>query len=770
MRPLTGMLCSPFNRSAVPSRGMRPANHPPCRRQAKTTLLTLVICVAGLTIVTRATPGFWQAATQADFLRGEVEQLSIDVHGRLTLGPQVDRIYDAGVPFIWTAVPAPGGGFFLGTGNEGRVLRVSRDGKGTTFFDSGEMEVHALAAGPDGGLYVGTSPDGRIYKVDAKGNGTPFFDPEDKYIWALAVNREGVLFAATGDKGVVYRITPDGQGKPFFSAKTTHAVSLAFDARGELLVGTGSPGRVFRVDPAGKGFLLLDTPYQEIHTLRVAPRGTIYVAAQTGRPPSGDDRSETPTLEPSRGMPVPSVSTEITSIAIVDMPVTPQQPAQQPAREDRSGPTGAIYRINADGLWDVLWESREDAPYDLMVEPDDALLVATGAKGKIFRLSGEPVQATLVTRVLAQQITMLLPSPDRTWVLTANPGLVLGLSNGRADRGVYDSDVKDARMVATWGTLSWRASAPAGTRVELYTRAGNTRTPDEAWSEWSSPYGNAEGSPITSPKARYLQWRAVLTGKGQTPVLTSVAAAYLQRNVRPQVGSITVHPPGTVFQKPFSTGEAEIAGYDDGNGAERPAQASGGASSASGSAPSLGRRVHQKGLQTFVWKAEDDNGDELTFDVLYRREGETSWKLLKGGLTEPITVWDTTSAPDGSYVMKVVAADRQSNPADTALKGELESTSFDIDNTPPTVVMNGVRRDGKPVVTFDVRDGHSAIARVEYSLDAQRWQATFPRDGILDGRDERFEITLDASASGRTLVVRATDELGNVGTGQTAVP
>ena len=72
------------------------------------------------------------------------------------------------------------------------------------------------------------------------------------------------------------------------------------------------------------------------------------------------------------------------------------------------------------------------------------------------------------------------------------------------------------------------------------------------------------GSPITSPKSRYLQWRAVLTGTAAaSPTLTSIASAYLPRNVRPQVVSITVHPPGVVFQKPFSSGETEIAGLDD---------------------------------------------------------------------------------------------------------------------------------------------------------------------------------------------------------------
>src|SRR5688572_2598830 len=114
-----------------------------------------------------ATPGFWQAATQADFLRGEVEHLSIDEHGRLMLGPEVRRVYDAGVPFVWTVVPGPDESMFLGTGNEGKVLRIDRSGNGSVFFDSGEMEVHALASAPNGGLYVGTSPEGRIYKVDA---------------------------------------------------------------------------------------------------------------------------------------------------------------------------------------------------------------------------------------------------------------------------------------------------------------------------------------------------------------------------------------------------------------------------------------------------------------------------------------------------------------------------------------------------------------------------------------------------------------------------
>src|SRR5207237_6852432 len=118
-----------------------------------------------------------------------------------------------------------------------------------------------------------------------------------------------------------------------------------------------------------------------------------------------------------------------------------------------------------------------------------------------------------------------------------NAGKVFRLSSDRAPRGTYESETRDAQMVSTWGAISWRGTVGGGNKIELYTRSGNTETPDDTWSNWSPAYTNADGSPITSPKARYLQWRAVLTGKGDGPVLTSVTAAYLQRNLTPRVPS-----------------------------------------------------------------------------------------------------------------------------------------------------------------------------------------------------------------------------------------
>ncbi len=736
------------------------------RRRSGLSRAAIAVAIAGACWAgaSAAVPTFWTVSTQPDFLKGDVEDLSIDSDGRLFLGPTASLVAETAAPFLWTVTAGQNGVLWAGSGNEGQVLRIAGDGKVTTFFDAPELEVHALAAAPRGGLYVGTSPDGKIYHVSADGSSTTLFDPEDRYIWALAVDAGGNVFAATGDKGIIYKITPDGKGAPFYKTNAGNVVSLAFAPNGDLVAGTESPGRVFRINPAGNAFVLLDSPFREIHAVRLAADGTIYAVAVNGGQ-GGDSRATDQPAQPAQEAarpPVPSVSTEITTISVVDSGVTGASTQAHPTR--RQG-RGAIYRIRPDGLWDALWDSGDDAPYDLVIEPDNSLLVGTGTEGKIFRVSGEPARATLLARASAKQVTALLREPTgRVVGVTSNPGKLFALSPGPAKRGAYDSDVRDAGNVATWGVIRWRAATNGG-RVEVFTRSGNTATPDDTWSRWSSAYTDAGGEQITSPNARYLQWRVVLTTDTTSgPVLTSVTTSYLPRNVRPEVTSITVHPAGTVFQRPFSTGETEIAGFEENTSDGRPAsQAAAGAQQ--GPAPALGRRIYQKGLQTFVWKAEDDNDDKLQYDVLYRREGETTWKLLHSGLWDPIFVWDTTSVPDGTYLVKIAASDAPSNAPGAALVGELESVSFDIDNTPPRIELRApVRVGGRTTVGFAVVDAQSPVQRVEYSLDASRWRVVYPKDGIPDSRREEFEVTLSDAEAGRAVIIRATDVMNNVAT------
>ena len=149
--------------------------------------------------------------------------------------------------------------------------------------------------------------------------------------------------------------------------------------------------------------------------------------------------------------------------------------------------------------------------------------------------------------------------------------------------------------------------------------------------------------------------------------------------------------------------------------------------------------------------------------MLYRREGETTWKPLKRALTDAILVWDTTSVPNGRYVVRVVASDAPSNSPSTALTGALESTAFDIDNAPPVITVTSVSAPGRHarLIAFDVRDENSAVQKAEYSLDGDRWQTIYPKDGIADSRFEQFELVLEGEPA-RGVIVRATDALNNV--------
>src|SRR5439155_19454941 len=132
------------------------------------------------------------------------------------------------------------------------------------------------------------------------------------------------------------------------------------------------------------------------------------------------------------------------------------------------------------------------------------------------------------------------------------------------------------------------------------------------------------------------------------------------------------------FQKPFSTGEPDLAGFEDQTTPDRKLTQAAMAQQTAGTTPSLGRRAYQKGLQTLAWKADDENDDDLSYDMLYRREGETAWKTLRKGIAESILVWDTNTVPNGTYFVKVVASDAPSNPLSYALTGELDSAAFEV--------------------------------------------------------------------------------------------
>ena len=95
----------------------------------------------------------------------------------------------------------------------------------------------------------------------------------------------------------------------------------------------------------------------------------------------------------------------------------------------------------------------------------------------------------------------------------------------------------------------------------------------------------------------------------------------------------------------------------------------------------------------------------------------------------------------------------------------MESTTFDVDNTPPTIHVLGLRREaGRSVLLIDVRDDQSVVQRVDYSIEADRWRPIYPKDGLADSRHEEFELVLPPDVAPESVVIRAMDAMNNVAT------
>ncbi|MGH9958366.1 MAG: hypothetical protein ACREBC_14735, partial [Pyrinomonadaceae bacterium] len=227
-------------------------------------------------------PVIWETSGRAELLRGDARGVSITDTGALMLAPNFTEVFNTEQAFIWSSAVDVQGNVFLGTGHDGKVYRVTADGRGSLLYDATELDVTALAIGRDSVLFAGTSPDGKVYRISADGKAEVYFDPPDKYIWSMAVLANGSLAVGTGDNGKLYRVSSAG-AKPesslLISTNQTHVISLAVTAQGDLVAGTDPGGLVLRISADGKAFALFDAHLREIHALAPASDGSIYALA-----------------------------------------------------------------------------------------------------------------------------------------------------------------------------------------------------------------------------------------------------------------------------------------------------------------------------------------------------------------------------------------------------------------------------------------------------------------------------------------------------------
>jgi hypothetical protein len=736
----------------------------------------------------------WRQSAYDEFLKGTSHGVAVRSDGRLELAPRFSLLADADASYLWSVRLDPKGTLYASGGSPAKVFRFDASGKPTVVFESTDLGAQSIAFDSKGTLYVATSPDGRVFKVSASGEKSIFFDPKTKYIWDLAFATDGTLYVATGDKGQIFAVSPEGKGELFYSSDEAHIRVLAFDARSNLIAGTEPSGRILRITPASlkasgknanaspaakaEGFVLYETTKKEITSLAVSPEGAIYASAIGEKPKAGMQA-------PNVVIATPQGTTAITGGGAF---VAGQGQPQQPFLPFPPLLSSSIYRIPVDGPPEELWSSREELVYALGLASDGRLLAGTGNNGALLAIDGRGVFAQLAKSGSAQITGIARNSSGKIFLCTSNPGKVFSVGPEYETEGTYESRSFDAQLFSHWGRLEWWSPPPAAaakslsnsnalhsndSRLEFFVRSGNTEDPSREWSRWFGPYAKS-GSATEAPSARFAQWKAIIHDGRPGDGIDWVSLAYLPRNVAPVIDGIALQDPGVRAQSQ--------AGIISGQPVPvtlkmPPSPNTTGLVITQSTTPARFEQppqgTVQKGYQSVLWTAHDDNEDDLRYAVYFRGENEREWKLLKDNLEQKFYSWDTTTLPDGAYYLKITATDALSNPPAIALKTERESERFEVDNTPPVIEKleaapwnrcTGVCGDSNVIVKFMARDAASTIERAQYSVDGGEWILVAPTSSISDSSEERYQFTVSFSWSGaavsereHTVAVRAYD-------------
>jgi hypothetical protein len=757
----------------------------PRRPSVRATVLS-VACLLGIAANTSIAQGthLWTQTRFEDFEKGTPLGVSISSGGNLREGPGLSEILVTPSTFVWSVAVDKSGNRYLGTGSPASVLRDSaqKDVKPFTLFETKDISVQVVRIGPDGALYAAAVPSGKVYKLNtgaatrqdetsatvvfdagkvssgttATGaNGSdprPTGEAKSHYVWDLTFDSAGLLYIATGGPGMIYRVDPAKPGtkaEVFFKSDEQHIRSLAWDSKGNLIAGTDGSGLVYRISPQGKGYVLFEAPRREITSVAVGTNGTIYAA-------SVGDKSRNP-LPP---LPVQGIGTVTFTVV--------QPGSLQNVNASTSAPEGTeIYALTEGQAPRRVWSGKEEVVYALAARPD-GLLALSGNRGRVFLIQENGDYAD-VAHVEAQQGLSVAASGSGVLIGTGNTGKLYSL--GAVEKHEYASDVLDAGAYARFGRVE---VDPGSANYEILTRTGNVEQPVRGrgawgWSDWQP----LKDGTVASPPGRFLQWKAVLSGGGK---VGGVGVNYLPVNAAPVVDDLVVavgarlNPQANVPapQQPVnisftSSAQNAPAGFDGSSSA--PLQA-----------------FKDRTAVTVRWAAHDDNGDELTYALYLRGDGERDWRLLKDGITEKAYSFDSTLIPDGGYEVKVVASDAPSHSPGDALTGVKQSERFEVDTTPPVVsALRAVQESSSqgsssgPVhVTFDAEDAASAIAHAEYSVDAGPWQYVEPVGGLSDSKREHYDIhipakALDSKTAEHLVTVRAYDRHENVGAAKTAI-
>ena len=722
-------------------------------------------------------------AGRDDLQKGEAKDVVIDSRGTLQLGRAAEVLVKE-FKDVWSinSIVATAETVYLGTSPNGGIYRYG-SGKLTKIYPPESQikpaqqsavepndpndpnkppsetvaterhlsneHIFAMALDAAGRLLAGISGEKcKLCRFQAEsgtanpsGDGETIFEPNDaKYIFAIVTDSTGNIFLGTGPQGKVYQLDPQGrEAKLLYDCLDNNILSLSVGSDGFVYAGSDERGLVYKIDLRTKtATVLYDSDQPEVTALLLASglisgQGDLYAAATSARIVDSAERfasqlsmagrPEVPSQKPESasdgGRKLQIANTKRGDAAASAARPTP---VAKPARPSQAS---YVYKITKDGFVTDIFS--ETAVLFCLAEQDGKLLVGAGNDGQLFAVDPVSEQEAIIYKdEQASQITAAAVAGNDLYLGTANPAKLIKLGKNFASEGTYTSDLIDAGQPAKWGKLQIEADMPRGCKVMVASRSGNVKdVNDPTFSNWTDLVEVTEPIQLRCPLGRFCQYKLVLQSEqGRTsPVIREIAVASAVPNLAPKIKSVSVNR----VEAPGKTGVFKIS-----------------------------------------YKAEDDNGDKLTYKIDFRKVGRINWIELEDEIEKEDHEWDGKTVEDGRYEVRVTASDARSNTTTTKLTGSRISDPVVVDNTGPeikTVEQKIDAENGKKFVTLrlQVSDELSAIGQLQYTVDSNaEWKGTVPDDLVYDTTDEKFTIVIEDLKPGEhILAVKVQDDLGN---------
>ncbi len=692
---------------------------------------------------------YWKFNTEAAYAAGHFRNTLVNNYGELRLARAVKPLFaKTKFQFVNALASGPGGSLYVGTSPHGKIYRIA-NGKQTVFYapPKGYGTVLSLADRGAAGLLAGLAGNHArlvaLTVVAGKTNAKTLFENKTvDYIWAIAPLADGSIVIATGPHGELWRIGLKGKARLLLKTGTHNITSMAVGPHGNLIIGTDQTGLVMRVNPrTGKSFVLMAAGRAEISSVAITADGDIFAGTASpdlakldggvfapqgpanGRPAAVSGGAKPPMKLPAKGQAnaVKNPKNPGKLLAPILKGRAAIAPMPAPAQPNAAA-SNVVYQISPSGKSRILL--RVPDMVLSMLYQRHTLVLGLGNHGRLLFYNPYTQSEALQSRVKQADINALaVDAGGNIYLGTANQGQVYELAAPVVASGQYVSKVLDGKLASTWGAAHVVVSLPPGAVVNVQTRSGNVadvHSHAKFWSAWSASLPANTYRGVTSPAARYLQFRLILKSNaaGKSPVVRSVTISHQEINVRPQIASIVAAP--------------------------------------------LPGKPHRLRL---AWKATDANGDSLTYKLEYRQQGVPIWIQMARKLTETHYIWNTRDIPDGRYRVKLIASDLPDNSPQTALAAARETRYFLVENTPPTLsrLKATLLAGGRVKISGIAADTLSPIVSVSFRVDSgKNWREATASASMFDSPLEAFTAqTEKLSAGAHRISLRATDAKGN---------